>query len=1110
MFTVYYSNKLSSLAEMLIHFQKINPNPNPFESETILVQSTGMAQWLQMRIAQETGIAGSYEFPFPTSFLWQQYRLVFPELPKENIFERKTVTWRLMYLIPQHLEQAEFTALKNYLTHDTREYVLKLYQLASKVADLFDQYLVYRPHWLVHWESGNLNAVVAEIQRSFSAKPKSEQDVLENMLWQSILWNALVANIRQETEEVLFNTSHRAYLQERYFQKLDNLAPEEQAKLPKRIFVFGISSLPTTQLSVLRKLSEHCDVHLFFLNPSQVYWGDNIEEKALEKMALNEKLTHEDLEKLKVEQGNQLLTIWGKQGREFLVQLVEQEPNQLEVFEEYVAENNLERLKQAILEANNAQQFELDSADYSLQFHACHSEMREVEVLHNHLLHLFEQNPDLSPKDIIVMSADIDKYAPYINAVFSRFKEDYKDKRYIPYSVSDQKITAVNPIIASFTQLFGLKESQFEAESLLDLLDVIAIREKFNFTQEDIYTLRHWIKNAGIRSGLNIKQAEWQNYNSWENGLNRLLLGSSLKEENGIWQETISFNESYGLSSIIIGYLSQFITQLTQWNQFIQTEHSINEWQLAITQLIENLYLENNEYLDSILLLKNALNSIVEKVEQAHFEQPIPIEILQLLFDENLNEQQNNLNFLVGKVNFCTLLPMRAIPFKVVCLLGMNEADFPRQQSINSFDLMQLAPQKGDRAKRDDDRYLFLEALLSAQEVFYVSYIGQSPKDNKPKLPSVLVSQLLDYLFDHLSAESLAALSEQHKDPQNTFIQQIVQTHPITVFSPRNFTAQAISYNKEWLAVLDSQQQHQPFLNDKLLSDNTPPTEIELEDLIAFIQNPTKFFFNRQLGIYFSREEEGIEETENFTLDGLGSYQLKDQMIYLNASESEQFFQQEQLKGNLPIANFAKIQEQKLSTEVQEMRTAIADYLDDSEIFEIDQFIELNGQKIRIVGNIKNQFAQEIVFWKVSLRKDKDLIRLWIYNLFMQRQDANMTLKHISLSNGKVENFSFKAITAEEREAQIQCYLNDYLAGYTQLYYAISDAPSDYLKGLKDEQDIEHYCHSALMKMQDNDYFDNAYLKRVLQQTAVIDYQKIHQTTLDWFEKMYFAASNKE
>lgn len=169
-----------------------------------------------------------------------------------------------MYLIPQHLEQAEFTALKNYLTHDTREYVLKLYQLASKVADLFDQYLVYRPHWLVHWESGNLNAVVAEIQRSFSAKPKSEQDVLENMLWQSILWNALVANIRQETEEVLFNTSHRAYLQERYFQKLDNLAPEEQAKLPKRIFVFGISSLPTTQLSVLRKLSEHCDVHLFF------------------------------------------------------------------------------------------------------------------------------------------------------------------------------------------------------------------------------------------------------------------------------------------------------------------------------------------------------------------------------------------------------------------------------------------------------------------------------------------------------------------------------------------------------------------------------------------------------------------------------------------------------------------------------------------------------------------------------------------------------------------------------------------------------------------------------------------------------------------------------
>lgn len=178
MFTVYYSNNLTSLAAMLIQVQKVSPNPNPFESETILVQSQGMAQWLQMRIADELGVAGQFAFPFPTSFLWQQYRLLFPHLPKENIFERNTLIWRLMRLIPLHIDEPEFKVLKGYLSEEKEEaqYQLKLFQLANKIADLYDQYLVYRPHWLIHWENSEFQAIFEEIKNHYLNQNK-ESDI---------------------------------------------------------------------------------------------------------------------------------------------------------------------------------------------------------------------------------------------------------------------------------------------------------------------------------------------------------------------------------------------------------------------------------------------------------------------------------------------------------------------------------------------------------------------------------------------------------------------------------------------------------------------------------------------------------------------------------------------------------------------------------------------------------------------------------------------------------------------------------------------------------------------------------------------------------------------
>lgn len=1091
MLKVYYSNQLATHRDLLVRILSNDPNPDPFVQEIVLVQSSGMAQWLQMEIASHIGVSGNIQFPYPTSFVWQQYRTLFPDLPKENIFSRTTTVWRLMRLIPALLNRAELSTLAGYLKEDEP---LKLYQLAQKIADLFDQYLVYRPQWLIDWEAGNDHNILKQLLKSVSFQHKNQAELENTVRWQGILWNALVEDIKQDTDEMIFNTSHRAYLQRRYFERLENISESEQKKLPHRIFVFGISSLPLSQLAVLQKLSEYCTVHLFFTNPSQDFWGEQQDERILEKLVLKRQIQPNELEEYT--KGNPLLAVWGKQGKEFFNLLEELEPKFVPppVFEHFSAENSLlATLKQAILENQPILNYEWyqgsdeEKRDYSIQIHSCHSKMREVEVLHNHLLAMFEdRDHKLSPKDIIVMSPDIDSYAPYINAVFSRYH--YTDPRYIPFSLSDQKVSHIDPIVASFLNLLSFKEKRFSVEEIFDLLNVVAIREKYQISEEQLFTLREWVDKAGIRAGLALQNPQWQNYTSWENGVSRLLLGTALKEENQPWQDVLGFDESYGLNSELSGNFAHFLQNLTAWHQQLQQLHSVEKWQEILQGLLTQFYCDEIEQSESLLLVRQAIELLFEQILQGHFDQELAIEILAQQFEQHFADSRSNLNFMVGKVNFCTLLPMRAIPFQVVCLLGMNEGEFPRQQTINNFDLMQYDHQKGDRAKRDDDRYLFLESLLSAQKILYISYIGQSLTDNQEKLPSILVSQLQDYIAEQLSAEVLENF--QYK-------------HPMTVFSPNNFVEGAISYDQEWLRAKTDQALLPPFLTKLDRDFDDFPDEVELEDLIAYLQDPVRFFFNRHLGIYFEQYEKILEPHEVFQISGLERYALLDDLVELKASEQQQYFTNAKLKGKLPNGHFGELSLRDIREQVMQIQETLSGYLSrEKDLLEIDYAQPILSEKgdmraIRVQGYIPNYFGdKEIVQWRVGQLRDKDLIKAWVYQLFLivsQQKDVPFSFYFF---DKKVKKLQFIPLAKQEAERVIQCYLQDYFANFSQLTTALTHSLQDYFKELPKIQEGGERDRLLQTKL------ESIYWNRVAQQSPITDFENIHQRTVTWFEEM--------
>lgn len=1139
MFITYYSNQLEKQQAILATLLEQMPPEDPFQTETILVQSPGIAQWLQMELAKTRGIAANLSFPMPASFIWQLYADNLPAVSLQNPFDKESMQWRLMRLIPDFLEERAFQPLRHYLATSPHSEQFKLYQLSAKIADLFDQYLVYRPEWIFAWEKNEDYFIQRQIQSQQGHINDALLSQIEgNLQWQGILWRALVADVKADVGET---ATHRAALNQQFLDYLSH--PDGVKNLPSRIFIFGISALPAGYLTVLQAISPYTDVHLFFNNPSQEYWGDISDlppdylrtrarrqwGAANEKQGENQPLfSAEQLNALEkgeheltaqhehLQVGNPLLASWGKMGRDFLYTLIRDEERiasyALNAYETMPAHSLLGQLQSQILHLEN-KPFKAAEKDPSLTLHSCHSAMREVEVLHDYLLALFNENGEkprenqITPKDVVVMVADINQYAPYIQAVFGQKNEGVPT---IPFSISDNKLSESDVLVASFLTLLQLKESTFRAEDVLALLDIPALREKFGILLTDLPLVREWVADAGIRFGLWKQTDGTVNFNAWQAGIERMLLGYAMREENGIWQESLGLDSSYGLKGALSGNLARFLSRLSAWYAELQQAHSIENWQQKLTALLADCFAHNESTADTLFYLQDSINAMAEKLQQVHFDAPLNAEIIADVMRLHLEDAPNSLKFLAGRVNFCTLLPMRAVPFKVVCLLGMNDADYPRVQTPNSFDLMQYHHQKGDRVRRDDDRYLFLEALLAAREACYISYVGRAITDNQEKQPSVLVSQLLDYINQD-GTENL-----------------VVQQHPMTAFSPDNFkNADNFhrSFAKKWLPM--AQNQTDFALNEFIVPMKNKVEEIHeipWERFVSFVENPVKFFFEKQLGVYFRDEDDRIADHENFKLDGLVSHRLHNELVHLDESEFNDYFAKAAVKGILPRGEFGLISAQKIQQKVLEFKGKIADLgKPHSESIDLTLNVEWAGEnrEIRLTGYLDNLYGDEhqIIEWRFAKYKDSYRIRPWLGYL-AQAATREIATPAKLVVDDRAGAISFKAVTKETALAQLSLYAQAYLASqqHIQLVPTVGKL-ADFMPVANEENQSAVNIEGVLKALQgltkNDDYGSRAdpYWTRILAQTnyfeSTSNVLELVKKTAAWFEEM-MAAPEKE
>ncbi|MBB2412119.1 exodeoxyribonuclease V subunit gamma [Escherichia marmotae] len=1066
MLRVYHSNRLDvleALMEFIVERERLD---DPFEPEMILVQSTGMAQWLQMTLSQKFGIAANIDFPLPASFIWDMFVRVLPEIPKESAFNKQSMSWKLMTLLPQLLDCEDFTLLRHYLTDDSDK--RKLFQLSSKAADLFDQYLVYRPDWLAQWEAGHLVEGLGEAQA-----------------WQAPLWKALV----EYTDELGQPRWHRANLYQRFIETLES-ATTCPPGLPSRVFICGISALPPVYLQALQALGKHIEIHLLFTNPCRYYWGDIKDPAYLAKLLTRQRRHSFEDRELPLfrdsenagqlfnsdgEQdiGNPLLASWGKLGRDYIYLLADlQSSQELDAFVDVTPDSLLHNIQSDILELENRavagvnlEEFsrsdnkrQLDPQDNSVTFHVCHSPQREVEVLHDRLLAMLEEDPTLTPRDIIVMVADIDSYSPFIQAVFGSAPAD----RYLPYAISDRRARQSHPVLEAFISLLSLPDSRFVSEDVLALLDVPVLAARFDITEEGLRYLRQWVNESGIRWGIdddNVRELELPatGQHTWQFGLTRMLLGYAMESAQGEWQSVLPYDESSGLIAELVGHLASLLMQLNIWRRGLAQERPLEEWLPVCRDMLNAFFLPDAETEAAMTLIEQQWLAIIAEGLGAQYGDVVPLSLLRDELAQRLDQERISQRFLAGPVNICTLMPMRSIPFKVVCLLGMNDGVYPRQLAPLGFDLMSQKPKRGDRSRRDDDRYLFLEALISAQQKLYISYIGRSIQDNSERFPSVLVQELIDYIGQSHYLPCDEALNCDESEARVKA--HLTCLHTRMPFDPQNYQpGERQSYAREWLpAASQAGKAHSEFVQPLPF---TLPETVPLETLQRFWSHPVRAFFQMRLQVNFRTEDSEIPDTEPFILEGLSRYQINQQLLnaLVEQDDAERLFRRFRAAGDLPYGAFGEIFWETQCQEMQQLADRVIACRQPGQSLEID--LTCNG--VQITGWLPQVQPDGLLRWRPSLLSVAQGMQLWLEHLVYCASGGNGESRLFLRKDGE---WRFPPLAAEQALHYLSQLIEGYREGMSAPLLVLPESGGAWLKTCYDaEHDVMLDDESTVQK----------------------------------------------
>ncbi|WP_343152543.1 exodeoxyribonuclease V subunit gamma [Buchnera aphidicola] len=985
MIYLYTSNNLTSIIETCLKLIKKNPLKNPFEKEYFLIENKNMEQWINIFIAEKEKISANIKFETIYNFIWKTFEKNLNIRIKKNEFEKDSLTWKIMNIISK----------KNIYSgiNKTDTETKKIY-FCTFMANLFINYSLHRCEIINSWER-DIN---------FYKNDSSEK-------WQKNLWKILTKKEKNWNFSKLLNI----YVKKIKFEKSNYIF------FTKRIFVIGIHHLCSSYLNFFNQISPFLDIYIFIISPYQTKklhflkknksFDLNIKNKIEKNILLNPlfqffKYAYERFFLLKNIKIKKHLFIYKKVNnpKKKLLPYLQNKLfffNKKKIFDQ--------KLKKKILQT-----------DFSLSIHCCHNIRREIEILHDNLLRILNENKKIFPKDILILCSNTEDYSTTIKSVFNREEKE----KFIPFTILNEISKKNKIIIYLLEKLLKFHYCKFYNTDIIELLQYELISRKFNFSKKEVEILKIWIKNSNIRWGLDnlhIKKLNLPptNKNTWEFGIKRFLLGYAMNNSEKSWMNTISFSITEENEINILEKLIQFITILKKWRKIISKSKLFNDWIPIFKKMIFYFFLEKDFFLKKKYdLYKKIWKKTIFFSIKENYQEKISIDIFSKKFLINIKKFFRKKNFSKNKVNFSNLYNFSIIPFKVIYLIGFNEDIYPRVENIKYFDLIKKNKNIGDPDLKEKDYYTFLEILISAKDYLILSYINYRLENDLKVNPSILINKLLNYI------KTSYFINDEQSEKE--ILQHIHLFHSENSFDAINFNNvyNYQSFDDNWFNILlNNNNNNREFKFFKKI-DFYFEKEIKLKKFILFWKNPIRFFLKKRIGITFPEKNENLIKMEPFSLNSLENYKLNEKILneMINKKNERKILKKLESSGELPY-NFNYFYINKNT--YKELLCLTKKILINKTTLKTKE-IYIRLSKNIIYGKLENIQKTGILKWKPTLLNYNDMISLWLEHLIYCISEKKGNSVIYGLKNKK---YFFSPIKKKEALFYLENYIKGYLEG---------------------------------------------------------------------------------
>src|SRR5271165_6053843 len=974
-----------------------DPLPDPFAEELVLVPARGVERWLSQRLShilgagqRADGVCAGVAFRSPGSLIAEITGTV-----EDDPWSPDAMTWPLLETIDASLDEPWCRILGRHLGHfhtgDEAELRRgRRYAVARRLAGLFASYARQRPQLLIDWLDGNAQGLDIDLH------------------WQPELWRALVECIEADPPHIRH-------------QKTVARLREGPSDLPARLSLFGHTRLACTDIELLQAVSTHHSLHLWLPHPSDALWRNLAGSHGA--IPRRKDTSHRDV-------GHPLLATLGRDLRELQRSL----PADVQT-DEYLAgqgqANTLLEWLQSDIAANAVRREgrKLATNDRSVQVHSCHGPARQVDVLREVLLGLLQDDPTLEPRDILVMCPDVETYAPLIVADFGLgdVVHGAHPAHRLRVKLADRSLVQTNPLLGLASQLLAVADGRVTASEVLNIAEAPPVRARFGFTDDDLESITRWVRQANIRWGFDQDHRRPYHvdfvHNTWRFGIDRILAGVAMSDDAHAWiDNTLPLDDVSSNRVELAGQLAEFVCRLKQASDSLSGALPLRDWLAALNYGITLLTRINDSDAWQTSQMQREFAEVLQQAGSRLYTS-LRLPDIRALLDQHLAGRPTRANFRTGTLTVCTMVPMRSVPHRVVCLVGLDDGAFPRIGVVDGDDVLARDPVTGERDIRSEDRQLLLDAICAATEKLVVTYTGADVLTGEPRPPAVPLAELLDALDQTTS--------------QKTIGDRVVVRQPLQPFSIRNVTPGALglptpfTFDRTALVAAKAaaaQRHPRPGFITGALTE--PPTaDVALAEMLAFFRDPVQGFF-KALDYTLPAEVDGLQDAMPVQLNALEAWSVGDRMLgdLLRGAPLQWAREAEWRRGTLPPGRLGWREATKISDGAGAI-AALARRFRDGVKQAQDVDVDL-GSGRRLTGTVTDVYGDRVVSVTYSKLTGKQLIQAWINLLTLTANYPAREVTAVCVGRSTDDTAAARALTSpRDSKAVLQDLVALYDAG---------------------------------------------------------------------------------